>query len=303
MESVIVAVDAGGTKTKLALITEAKEIVYEIKTGSGSPAVTKKALDNIYEGLKTICNYAKAKYEIKAIVIGMSALYIVENKEEYIQKISNDFQTKVFLESDALLALYSIIQDVHKSGVLVLAGTGTAVLATDGKDTFMTSGWGHLLTERGSAFASVRDFICLMIREYEERNYISNLGHKFMEHMGYNDIHLFKMLIYNHSKDDVAEYSRFFDSEADKGDLEAQNWLLKNGEFLGIDVQGAMLHMKFPNEVIIGFRGGFAGNVKWIQQGVLEYLEKQNIKTKVVDGDKDPIFGAYYIAKRRKVIC
>ena len=56
------------------------------------------------------------------------------------------------------------------------------------------------------------------------------------------------------------------------------------------------------NNVAIGFRGGFASNVHYVQEGVLDSLIKKGINPVVVKGDKDPIFGAYYMAKRKGIL-
>ena len=54
--------------------------------------------------------------------------------------------------------------------------------------------------------------------------------------------------------------------------------------------------------VVIGFRGGFASNVHYVQEGVIDTLTKKGINPTVVKGDKDPIYGAYYMAKRKGLL-
>ncbi len=298
----IIAIDAGGTKTKAALIDHKKEIVYSVIGGSGSPAVDGKALDTIYNCIKEVYDLYCDKYNIKAIVMGVSGVATVENRQEYVEKVASDFNTNAILESDALLALHSIVQDKYDEGLLVLAGTGTAIMGINKDKSFLASGWGQLLTERGSAYACVKDYVCQMINDYELNGTISTFGKKLMKHLGYDDLQEFKKLFYRNTKDQVAQSSKFFYDEAEKGDLEAQQWLYHNGELLAKDSLAAIKHLKMSNNVVIGFRGGFASNVHYVQEGVIDTLEKKGINPTVVKGDKDPIYGAYYMAKRKGIL-
>lgn len=299
----IIAIDAGGTKTKCALIDHKKDIVYSMVGGSGSPAVDPKALDTIYNCVKEVYDLYCEKYNIKAILMGVSGIFTVENRQAYIDKIASDFNTIAILETDALLALHSIVQDKYDEGLLILAGTGTAIMGMNKDKSFLASGWGQLLTERGSAYACVKDYVCKMINDYELNGEISSFGQKLMKHLGYDDLQEFKKLFYRHTKDQVAQSSKFFYEQAENGDLEAQQWLYYNGELLAKDSLAAIKHLKMSNNVVIGFRGGFASNVHYVQEGVVDALTKKGINPTVVKGDKDPIYGAYYMAKRKGIIC
>lgn len=299
----IIAIDAGGTKTKCALIDYKKDIVYSMVGGSGSPAVDPKALDTIYNCIKEVYDLYNDKYNIKAIVMGVSGIFTVENRQAYIDKVASDFNTIAILETDALLALYSIVQDKYDEGLLVLAGTGTAIMGINKDKSFLASGWGQLLTERGSAYACVKDYVCQMINDYELNGVISPFGKKLMKNLGYDDLQEFKKLFYRNTKDQVAQSSKFFYEEAEKGDLEAQQWLYYNGELLAKDSLAAIKHLKMNKNVAIGFRGGFASNVHYVQEGVIDTLEKKGINPIIVRGDKDPIYGAYYMAKRKGILC
>ena len=124
-----------------------------------------------------------------------------------------------------------------------------------------------------------------------------------MQHLGYTDLQEFKKLFYRHSKDEVASSSKFFYEEAKKGDKEAQKWLYHNGEMLADNALDAIRHLKMSKRVVIGFRGGFASNVHYVQEGVIDTLKKNGIEPIVVKGDLDPIYGSFYMAKRKGALC
>ncbi|MCI5938709.1 MAG: beta-N-acetylhexosaminidase [Bacilli bacterium] len=302
-EEAIIGIDAGGTKTKVALIDANKEIVYSAIGGSGSPAVDPNALNTIYNLIKEVYDLYNDKYNIKAVVMGVSGVYTIENRHEFLEKIENDFNTTAILESDALLALYSIVQDKYEEGLLILAGTGTAIMGLNKDKSFLASGWGQLLNEHGSAYACVKDYVCEMIDDYEDKGEFTEFGKKLMQHLGYTDLQEFKKLFYRHSKDEVASSSKFFYEEAKKGDKEAQKWLYHNGEMLADNALDAIRHLKMSKRVVIGFRGGFASNVHYVQEGVIDTLKKNGIEPIVVKGDLDPIYGSFYMAKRKGALC
>lgn len=129
MNKVIMSIDAGGTKTKAALIDYDCNIVFERVGGPGSPAVLKeqKAMKNIMDLIDKVFLEAKDLYEITYIQMGISALSAVEDKSFYEKFLSSKYSVPVSIENDAYMALYSIIQDKYNEGIVVLAGTGSAI--------------------------------------------------------------------------------------------------------------------------------------------------------------------------------
>lgn len=305
MEKVIIAVDAGGTKTKICLIDLAKKVLFTHLEGCGSPAVLgEKALDNIHQGLVVVNDYAKDKYQVLCIAMGISGLGVIKNKQMYEDKYSSEFKTKVIMENDAVLALHSIVTDLYDEGVLVLSGTGSAILGIKNTKTRLIGGWGHLLTESGSSYSVVRDLICNIIREYENNGSFTELGRKFMEHANLYKIDDFKILVYQNAKKDIASYSKFINEMAElKQNEEAIELLKKAGRDLAHDVKNVFKALNLASNAVIGFRGGFISNVKIVQNELINTLKSYGINSKVIDGDNDPIYGAYYMAKRMGLLC
>lgn len=305
MEKVIIAVDAGGTKTKICIIDFDKNILFTYLEGCGSPAVLGlAALDNIHQGLVVVNDYAKGKYEIATIIIGISALDVIKDKKQYEDKYSLEFNARVIIESDALIALYSNFTDLYDEGVLVLSGTGSAVLGIKDTQTRLIGGWGHLLTECGSSYSVVRDFICSMIRHYEYEGVISILGQRFMKHLNFNKITDFKKLVYQNTKNDIAKYARFFNEQAEiEHNEEAIAVLKKAGKELAADVINTFKALNLSSNAVLGFRGGFICNVKIAQSAVIDMLKEFGINCEIVSGESDPIFGAYYLVKRMGLLC
>lgn len=303
MKKVIIAVDAGGTKTKVAAIDENANIIYEETGDSGSPAVIhEKAIINIFNLVRSVFHHVKDEYEVVYVQMGISGLGVIQNQTELKQNLSNELGVEVDFASDIIIGLYSIIEDKHPEGVLVLSGTGSAVCATNGQDIRYGGGWGHMLTETGSAYFAVKSLVCQAIKYYERHNKINKLAEKFMKKINITSLEGFKGFIYSSTKNHIASYSHFICEEADKGDKEAWRILDKCGRDLAAEVKLVHRLLKLSNEAVIGFRGGLICHCEIVQKSLLTALQKNNIILRPVIGSTDPIYGAYFLAKRKNKI-
>lgn len=302
MEKVIIGLDSGGTKTKIAILSKKGDILYQDMELSGSPAVVGEeiAMHNIHLGLQKVVDYGKKIYQIECIVLGISGLGVIKDKTKYGKKYQEEFNVPVFIESDAILALYSVITNQYDEGVIVLAGTGAAILGINKNVMKLYSGWGHLLTERGSAYSVVRDMLCGSIRHFEKTGKIDKLGKKFMEYMHFSSLTDFRSFMYQNTKREIASYSLFVDDMAkSEKSKEAIRILKKAGRDLASDVINAVKGLNLTSNAILGFRGGFISNCSYVQEELIFSLMRRGIKLNFLNDKKDPIIGAIYIANRR----
>lgn len=304
MQKVIIGVDAGGSKTKTGLIDENIQLIYSYDTESGSPAVVQeKAFDHIQEGLDHVIDYANKRYKVCAIAIGVSGLGVVRDKTIYEKRFFERYQIPILIENDAMLALYSIVKDIHEEGVVILSGTGSAVMGIKHTKTRLVEGWGHLLSEAGSAYAIVRDAIRLMVKTYEETDTISDLARQFMDHLGYQRIEELKVFMYHGNKKEVASYAKFFHWLADNHHPEAVALFKKAASDLAYDVKNVFKSLQLSSKTVLGFRGGLIVNSPLIQDELCRLLACDAIAYQRVDASTDPIFGAYYMIKRLGMLC
>ena len=302
MKKVIICVDAGGTSTKIAVIDQNKEILIKNIIGPGSPAVNINACEDIYNALTKLYNEIKDSYLISAIILGMSGFALVDTTN-YKKQLEDRFKTNIILISDVDLAYYSTIKDEYNFGCVVVSGTGAAVQAVNDNKSFMSNGWGQLLTERGSGYTCVRDYVCLMIHTLEEKGHLSPLGNKFLEYCGFKDILDFKPLFYRHSKDEVASYSKFFIEEACRNhNKEAIKWLETNGTLIGKDIVSSCKRVKMPKDFPIGFRGGFINGItpNYQIESAIKYVKGKGYNPILVL-EEDPLIGGYYYAKKNNL--
>jgi len=298
---VVLSIDAGGTSTRYAFIDEKENILYLEKTGPGSPAVNRNAETDIFEKIKEIIYKENNQYEIICIAIGMSGFALV-NVEEYKDKLWKEFNVPILLENDAYMALMSVLKDKYKNGTVVISGTGAIVLSINNGNTFYANGWGELLTERSSGYGLVKDYVCNMIRHYEQKGFYTPLEQQFLDYMGYQKVEEFKMLFYRHSKNEVAKYCTFFFEKVKEGNEEAKEWMVQNGVNLGIDVVSSLKRVEMNSKFVIGFRGGVFDNNPIIIDAILKTIKENGYDVTVEKGEDNPIYGGYYLAKREGLL-
>lgn len=304
MEKIIIAVDAGGTKTKVCAIDKNKNIIYKAVGGAGSPATVKEeAFKNIKKLVEEAVFSLKDRYLISLIQMGISGFGIVLDIKKIEAEFASKFDTEVSIESDVTLAMYSIVTDKYDEGILVLSGTGSACFGINKDETFMVGGFGHLLTENGSGYISVKMLIVSIIKLYEETKTYSELGKKFMNHIGATKIGDFRSFVYQKTKGEIAQYAQFITEEALKQDNQAIDILKKCGKDLADSVQLLYKHLNLSHKAVIGFRGSFIQNAPFVKDELIRCLELSGYNPEIVEGVDDPIFGAYYMALRKGKLC
>lgn len=300
----ILAVDAGGTKTKVCLIDFNKNILYEETGGPGSPAVLGiNAIEYIFELVTTVFNKHKSQFNVRYIQMGISGLGTIQNKEKYELQLSRELGVKVSLENDAILALFSIVEDKHQQGALVLAGTGSACYGVDGLNTLLIGGWGHLLSEHGSSYTAVRTLVLNTIKAYELGQEIPRLGQEFMKLINITEVNDFKVFMYNNVKADIATYAQFISERANDGDLMAIDILKQSGRELAESIKIIFERLSLSDNAVIGFRGSFIEKAPFVKEEFFKVLHSYGYYPQVVSGSNDPIYGAYYMALRKIELC
>lgn len=303
-KKVIMSVDAGGTKTKVALIDFKKNILFEKVGESGSPAVLKeKAIENIVNLIKESISQNNGIYEIVFIQMGISGLGVINDKAGYEKILSEQFGIPVSMENDAMMALYSTVTDLYEEGIVILSGTGSAVCGINKDDLVMLNGgWGHLLTEDGSSYSAVRSLIVKMIDQYERGEEICELGKKMMASLEINDLPCIKNFVYHKTKDEVASYARLISAEAEKGDQDAIDILHKSAIELAnrVIILSKRLGISTNDKKsVLGFRGGFVSNIPLVREVVVKTLEENGYYLSIAENKVDPVYGGFYMAKRK----
>lgn len=227
-------------------------------------------------------------------VSGISALSSITDVKNYFEQ---KYLSTCIITSDTMTALYSVLENSKDAGMVVIAGTGVAIFVKNHSETMLIGGWGHLLREKGSAYAIVHDFCVKMIEKYEAGIRLNKLEYAFLNNYKMSNIREFNHLFYQNSKDEIAKLSIFFKQQAKLGNKQAMKLLKNQGFELAKQTINLMKKLNLKNNTIIGLTGGFIDNDgEYIIEGFKEYMDKVKIDLKYKINDGEQLFGVYKFA-------
>lgn len=217
--SVIIGIDAGGTATKGALISDEEEVLFTFDSGYGNPLIDEQKAFKHIEVVMEACREA-SKQPIQHIVIGMAGYQTLKKRLTLPRTWRNNPIIDVI--SDAELAYEAGLPD--QEGILTISGTGTIHAGKKNQRLFIRGGWGHLLGDEGGGYDLGRSAVQRVLYTLEMDLNRTPFCEKMMAYMDARDVNEVKGWFYAQSKSGVAAIAEYIDQLAIKGDQEA--WLL-----------------------------------------------------------------------------
>lgn len=295
---VYICVDAGGTTSKAAIFSKDGTMLARGFAESGSPAVTyDRWYVNIEKSMIDAINHYQTPMKIIKMVFGVSGISALSSITDVKNYFEQKYLSTCIITSDTMTALYSVLENSKDAGMVVIAGTGVAIFGKNHNETMLIGGWGHLLREKGSAYAIVHDFCVKMIEKYEAGIRLNKLEYAFLNNYKISNIREFNHLFYQNSKDEIAKLSIFFKQQAKLGNKQAMKLLKNQGFELAKQTINLMKKLNLKNNTIIGLTGGFIDNDgEYIIEGFKEYMDKVKIDLKYKINDGEQLFGVYKFA-------
>mgnify|MGYP000844507833 CR=1 FL=1 len=297
-KEVYICVDAGGTTSKAAIFSKDGIILARGFSESGSPAVNyDRWYLNIEKSIIDAINHYPNPIKIIKMVFGVSGISALSSIEDVKHYFEQKYFSTCIITSDTITALYSVLENSKDAGMVVIAGTGVAIFGKNHNETMLIGGWGHLLREKGSAYAIVHDFCVKIIDKYEEGIQFDDLEYAFLNNYKIANVRELNHLFYQHSKDEIAKLSIFFKQQAKLGNKQAIKLLKNEGFELAKQTINLMKKLDLKNNTIIGLTGGFIDNDgKYIIEGFKEYMYNIKIKLRYKINYGEQLFGVYKFA-------
>ena len=165
-------IDGGGTKTKVIVINETLELVYEHTSGPSSiDTVNQETTQfNIEKAVQPFFSHHPT-LRFKAVFAGIGGI-VFPNDERMVESLLRhmpfvDQSTVVYAKNDMYNALYSSNQFDHIMSLI--CGTGMVAFGKSGKNTHKAGGWGYLEGELGSGYHLGREAIRHCVRAFDHR--------------------------------------------------------------------------------------------------------------------------------------
>lgn len=165
-------IDGGGTKTKIVIIDNNENILFENVSGPSSIDTVDQetSLNNIKDALAPFTKeYPKIVF--KSVFAGLGGIVFPEDEESvesFISKLPHvDKHTFIKAKNDMHNAMYSSGQ--FDQAMTLICGTGMVAFGKKGSKEHKAGGWGFYEGELGSSYHLGREAIRHCIRAFDHR--------------------------------------------------------------------------------------------------------------------------------------
>lgn len=228
----VIGIDGGGTKTALKLADENGNIVL---TNEGGPCnINSMGREYVQKMLKELIENtlfkANLKMEdIKTLCIGTAGVDRPSDKkimEDIIKRAG--FNGKIIITNDGEIALFGGVGG--EEGVIVISGTGSICFGRNREgESRRAGGWGHIIGDEGSGYYIGINAINRIARAYdgiEEKTLMTDI---ILDHLKLQNPQGLIDFVYRSGagKSEIASLARLVDEAYKKGDMAAEEILLK----------------------------------------------------------------------------
>jgi len=296
-------IDGGGTKTKVVVINENKDIIYESVAGPSSvdTVSNQQTVDSIQYALNSFYS-SQNHVAFDAIFIGLGGIVFDHQKKAIIALLKSlkgvDSKTIIVVENDMHNALYSGL--LFDEGMTLICGTGMVAFGKnkDGK-YHKSGGWGFKEGDAGSGFNLGSEAIKYMIRAFDHRLSKDAFALELANHLNLKNaediISLMDELYLDRTK--VASLAPFVTKYANLGHPYAIKIIEKATDELALSVKAVyqQLNLNSTTLVVVGSLGNVQGHFKSLLH---EKIKSISSKINIIEPKVDPAYAAAIMASR-----
>ncbi len=306
----IIGLDGGGTKTAGVLCAPDGAILAEAQGGPsnfqviGVETAAKTILDVIQSCCHTIgCSTA----EIGATVAGLTGAGRPNDQQRMADAVLDEARNRslilanVWVESDARIALEGAFSG--KSGIIVIAGTGSIVFGKDRKGVVHRGGgWGRLIGDEGSGYAIGREAFRAVARMIDGRGERTKLLALFGKKLELGTQEAIIEALYRKNFD-VASAAPLVLEAAEKEDRVAQRILTEAREELREVISSVFDRLrgsrKREERIPLAFVGSLLTNQNSYSRGMRTAIRRTMPRISVQEAEASPVVGAALMAASR----
>lgn len=274
----IISLDAGGTRTTGSLIEDGT-CLKTLQGNFGNLSVDyEKGLTHILELCKGLNDDA-----VDYVVIGLSGIGGI-HQEKLNDDLKKHLNVPIKLMSDLELAYWDVLN--HKD-VLVVAGTGSALMCYDHDRLIQAGGWGHILGDEGSGYSLSLSIIKDAIVDYES-NCLTEMMLMIYRCYEINHLEGIKTL-YRKPKSYVAKLARYINEHEPKL---LEPYLEREAKKL-YDTLDRMINRYGLYGQTIGLTGGMFNNM-YFRHRMMDWIPNDY---KIIINTKEHTYGGWLWAK------
>jgi N-acetylglucosamine kinase-like BadF-type ATPase len=292
MNKYIIAIDGGGTKTLGVLYNLDGVELKRVTFGFSNFSIDEfQAKENIFKTIETLLKDIDP--HLVHVEMGISGASKLLNQKAFINDIESTFHVKASLETDVMSTLYGIEHNQEDQVILVIAGTGSAIVIKEGDYIETIGGYGHMLGDEGSGYHVSIQAIKRFIYQIEHDEKLSCLSLKIADVIGSSSRTEIIKYLYAKNKTEIADIAKTVVKADENGCEEAKQLLIEEGLLIANQILRVLKKFKTNNKVVIALRGGFILHASSAKHVILESIDKHikhyEIDTKPIEN----VYGAY----------
>lgn len=299
--SLILGVDAGGTKTIYAL-AEGSKVLARTRAGSIKPLRVEFALaeQHFAEAMTALAAASGRKIsEVTVVVIGTAGISLKQTPDWMRKLVSAHTTARLDLCGDEEIALDAAF--FGGRGVLVMAGTGSNVMGRSSDGLCQNvGGWGPLLGDQGSGHWVGLEGLRAALRAHDHGR-TSGLMASVLEHWQCRAVEDLLTCVYGPEKPDFSQLAPLVRTAAEAGDADCLAVLERGGRLLGEDAAEACRKVMALDGGVtphVAYTGSAISQIPAIRKALAAALHAEFPEAKLAEDPVDSVEGALWRARR-----
>ncbi len=296
--TVVLGIDAGGTKT-MCLLADADGRLLAEARGGGANLQSVGELE-VEKVLHDVMERAIGDREVRpsAICLGMAGVDR-ESDASIIAAVMRriGFKARIVIANDALIALVAGVGEAP--GVVLIAGTGSIAYGRNAhNEAARAGGWGYVLGDEGSGYWIGRHALRAVVREADGRGPVTALTPLVLEHFGAAHAAGLVHAIYDRVRPTaIAAVARAVQRAADSGDPVATEILAVGARELASCAASVVRRLELTEETFsFVLAGGILQAVPRLADALAAHLLAIAPRSRVQPLDREPACGAVSLA-------
>lgn len=253
LHNLYLGVDGGGTKTRIVLIDEKKDLAAEGSDGASNPLRVgiETAVSNIFKAVDTACDFANLnRGDIVSATLGLAGVRREDLRQRIYERFIQDLHIRpVEVGTDAEIALYGAT--LGHAGLVVIAGTGSVCIGQNDQGLKVSAGgWGPLAGDEGGGAGIARRALQAIAKASDGRGKPTLLSEEALNYFRAARMDDLSVAIYAPQIDNakIAGFARFVIESANEGDEVARCVLNEAANELALAAIAVIKKLKLENK-------------------------------------------------------
>jgi N-acetylglucosamine kinase-like BadF-type ATPase len=303
MANYIIAIDGGGTKTRVISTTAQGLLVKSAVVGPIGLTSTSlgAAVFNLKEGIRQVCDGFKKEDKIINLTIGLAGLDTTTEEQE-VEKIFKGIFQELKIENyliinDAYIALENGTQ--KQDALVLVSGTGSNCLGRNSQGKMAKAGGlDYILSDEGSGYSIGLSCLKTAVKSSDGRIEKSLIEDMVKKHFNATSILDLKTMVYNPNltKVEVAGLAPICFKAFRTGDDEAKRILNDVIDELALLAKAVLKKLNLIDKPADCILAGGINQDQYIYQNIAQKIQAINPQINVIIPQTQPVYGALKIA-------